>query len=84
MLSRCSLSYCRRSSSIVISKFWYSESKQTRVPWGYWDQQENQKSFLDTIACDFEIKEPSDWNNITRKQLKEHGGNQLLVKHGNI
>lgn len=42
----------------------------------------NQVKFLEDFALKFGIRKPSDWCRVTKKQVKESGGNTYLLEHG--
>ena len=48
---------------------------------GFWDSKENLNSFLQSIANEFQLKTPNDWNQLTCNQIKSLGGSTLLNKH---
>lgn len=41
---------------------------------GHWDSQENQRKFLDIIALQYNIINPSDWKRVTAALLRSKGG----------
>ena len=47
----------------------------------YWQDQRNQRNFLDFLSNQFDIKKPSDWYNIKTSQFIENGGKSLLNYH---
>ncbi len=58
-------------------------TKFSAVPSGYWDSLPNQRTFLDDIAKKLNIKSESDWYQVRRNTLFEHGACGLLVhKYG--
>lgn len=52
---------------------WFSKSSQS-----YWKSAENRMKFLDTMATKLNIKKPSDWGKVKRKDIHEHRGSSLL------
>ncbi len=45
---------------------------------GYWDNMENQISFIRDLSIKLNIQDPQDWYKLTAKVLQEHGGYGLL------
>jgi hypothetical protein len=41
---------------------------------GYWQDPINQRAFFDQLAVKFNIQDPKDWYNITRRQVMKEGG----------
>lgn len=52
--------------------------KRKQRPNGYWKEKKNHRQYLDIIAKKFDIKEPSDWKNITLSDLYENGASSLF------
>jgi len=52
-----------------------------KVPDGYWKDEENVKQFLRRVEAYYDIQEPSDWYRISRKQIADLGGMQLLIQY---
>ena len=51
------------------------------APRNHYDDIENQKKFLEYASKKLNIKDPSDWYNITTTQFREIGGSGLLKKY---
>lgn len=61
---------------------WFTN--RSDFPQGYWNNKQNQRNFLDSIAKKNNIKEPKDWEKLTIHKLLEYkGGRALLSHHGN-
>jgi hypothetical protein len=52
-----------------------------KCPQNFWDKKSNQFQFLEWAAQQLNIKQPSDWYNVTNKDLSEIGGASLLNKY---
>ncbi len=52
-------------SNVYPEHKWLPWKFQQQVPMGYWEDPSNQKKFLDWAATELEIKEMSDWYNVT-------------------
>jgi hypothetical protein len=50
------------------------------VPFGYWDDANNQRQFLDFLKVKLGLKKMEDWYSIKRKQF-DNGGMYLLWKY---
>ena len=50
-------------------------------PSGYWNKLCNIKEFLEEFRNHMNLKSPEDWNLITSKQIRIHGGSMLLQKY---
>ena len=50
-------------------------------PPGYWDDKQNILEFLDELKEEYNLKTPEDWDSISTKQIKSHGGSSLLYKY---
>ena len=50
-------------------------------PSKYWENQENINKFLEEIKLKYNLQTPEDWNSITVKQIKSHGGAFLFNKY---
>ena len=59
-------------------KSMFKNSKQSS---GYWENKENVYEFLDKIKQKYNLETTDDWNSITQKQIKDHGGASLLAKY---
>lgn len=44
----------------------------------YWNSMDNQKKFMNELAMKLEIKKPSDWGKVTKKEIYELGGGSML------
>ena len=53
---------------------------QTNPP-GYWDNLDNIHDFLDQFKRNLNVNTMEDWNSVTQKQIKDHGGSGLLEKY---
>lgn len=49
----------------------------------YLADKENQRKFFDEMARDYKIKDPSEWGQISEKQVEERGGT-LILKHRSL
>ncbi len=49
-----------------------------RQPRGYWDDINNQRTFITQLAKKLSITNEEGWYNITHKTLQEHGGAGLI------
>jgi hypothetical protein len=61
------------------------------LPWkferavkNYWEDENIQKKFIKYATEKFNIRNPSDWYNVTYKQMQEIGGATLLEKYGSL
>ena len=50
-------------------------------PSGYWDKKENIQNFLIQLSNKLNLKNFKDWNQLTQKQIKNHGGGSLLSNY---
>ena len=50
-------------------------------PAGFWDDTQNILQFLEDIKEKYKLQSPEDWNSITQKQIRLHGGSRLLSKY---
>jgi len=48
---------------------------------GYWDDINNQKRFLDKIAKELHIREPTDWYKVKHADIRKRGGSALLKRY---
>lgn len=46
----------------------------------YLASKENQRRFFDEMARDYQIKDPSEWGQISEKQVEDRGGSPILKK----
>ena len=44
----------------------------------YWNVQENIHNFIEKLKTDLKLQTFNDWNSLTKKQIKDNGGNGLL------
>lgn len=58
---------------------WFSKSSQS-----FWKSAENRKKFLDNMATKLNIKKPSDWGKVKRKDLHTNGGSSLLNYNSSV
>jgi hypothetical protein len=59
---------------------WKFDSSQTE---GFWNQQKNQKQFMNWLGNELGFKQMDDWYQITGKIIEENGGVGLLQKYNN-
>ena len=66
----------------------YSLSKQNKnlqkydvKPYGFWNNDENIKIFLDFLKIELNLNHLEDWDKLTQKQIKFYGGSALLSKY---
>lgn len=45
-----------------------------RVPSHYWKNDNNIRSFLESLSTELNVNTPQDWYNVSRRQIKEIGG----------
>ena len=50
-------------------------------PKGYWDNCENVQNFIDDIKSTFNLKNPSDWNRVSKAQIQSLGGGGFISKY---
>ena len=48
---------------------------------GYWDENENIKHFIDEMKSTFNLKNPSDWNRVSKSQIQSLGGSGFISKY---
>ncbi len=53
---------------------------QPQVPWGFWDDVANQRSFIDQLVKKLNL-ENEGLENLTLRALQKHGGGYLLKKY---
>ncbi len=58
-----------------------TERKTTSRFRGYWDQVSNQRLFLDDLGKKLNITDQEGWYKVTRKILRQHGGDGLIQKY---
>jgi len=51
-----------------------------QVGWRYWERRENRAQFFASVAEEFNIREATDWKNVTTAVVRERGGSGLLAK----
>ena len=49
-------------------------------PPGFWDENENIKTFLNELKQKLNLQTPEDWNRLSKAQIKAHGGLGLTLK----
>ena len=69
------------SSLIHSSTFQRFFNKISRVPAGYWEDEQNVIHFLSDIKTKLNLQSLEDWNSISVKQIKSNGGASLLKKY---
>lgn len=52
-------------------------------PRGYWNDEESQRNYLIELGREMEVKEWSDWYDVTIAEICEKGGSGLLFKYDN-
>ena len=63
-------------------KLWFeNNSKQTKQPPGYWNNEDNILQFLGELRENYNLKSFEDWNSISRKKIQSNGGITLLNKY---
>lgn len=62
----------------------WEKHKFKRHPKNYWNNDENQKQFLENLSLKFNIKQPKDWCNIKSKDIQINGGKIILSKFSNL
>lgn len=67
-----------RKIEIAWKREWFP--KIPKYPGSFWNSKENQIAFLDDIAIDYKIKEPSDWSRVTLSLVRKKGG-QVSKSH---
>jgi hypothetical protein len=63
-------------SSIYSEHNW--EDQKFNKSLGYWENIQNQRSFLDNIGKELGLKDIKDWYHVTQSQIKAKGGSRLL------
>jgi hypothetical protein len=58
--------------------------KFRQVPSGFWDQEHNTKSFVESLSKQLGIIIPQDWANVTHRQLQSLRTGSLLHKVGSL
>ena len=58
----------------------FNEKYNAKKPFGFWDDMNNIREFLDIVTKEYKITKVEDWNNITIKDIKKLGGNGLIEK----
>jgi hypothetical protein len=53
--------------------------KHISIPKGFWNDASHRKSFFDWFAEQMALKSPSDWYNVTSKDVIAKGGSGLLT-----
>ena len=61
-------------------KFLFKKRNPSK-PKGYWKDKENILNFLSNLKEKFNFNSPEEWNLLSIKQIKSHGGNQLLSNY---
>lgn len=62
------------------NKKWFRTSNR-KFPLGFFRDPSNQKNFLNSIAAQYNIKEPSQWQRVSIKLLKKKGGAVQIFHH---
>mmetsp|Transcript_10344 Transcript_10344/g.42068 ORF Transcript_10344/g.42068 Transcript_10344/m.42068 type:complete len:475 (+) Transcript_10344:14-1438(+) len=52
-----------------------------RVASGHWDSRENRKTFLETVAREYDIRRPEDWARVSTEDVKRMGGSGMLSRY---
>ena len=55
----------------------YKQPKETKAP-KFWEDKHNITDFLEKLKEKLNLKTPEDWNLLTYKHIREHGGGNLL------
>jgi hypothetical protein len=53
-------------------------------PWGFWKNIENQRVFMNSLAKKLNVKQPSDWEKVSRLDILQHGGHFIRQYQGSI
>ena len=62
---------------------WHPWRFDQKLPDGYWDRIENQRSFMDWLGKELAFKEVEDWYKLTSKNIEDNGGCTLLTEKYN-
>jgi hypothetical protein len=69
--------------SVYPQHLWCSWKFTDWLPNGYWKNEANVKEFLDWLGQHLNFKHMDDWYQITRKDIEQNGGNNLLYSFKN-
>lgn len=53
-----------------------------QVKRNHWSKPENRRAFLENVASQFGVTRPSDWKNVSTKQVEAMGGSRLIRLFG--
>jgi len=53
-----------------------------RLPWGWWQQIDNQRAFLTSIATDLKFASKESFYNLPKSTVVKHGGSELMKIYG--
>lgn len=68
--------------SSVFSEHRWNLGKFSKKPREFWEKQKK-REFMDYVAKELKIKEMKDWYEVTSSQIRQKGGEQLLLKYDN-
>jgi hypothetical protein len=64
------------------TKFSNKSKDSKRYPKGYWENQQNQKDFLESLAKQLRIKHLSDWYKVSLRAIEKVSTKSLFSKFG--
>ncbi len=68
----------------IYSHYPWQEWRFGRVSKHFWNDISNQKGFLESIAKELNIKQPSDWYQVDRREIIARGGDGLIQHYGTL
>ena len=63
---------------------WQHITEPSRLPAGYWNDTTNVWKFIKQFEREYRVRRPSDWLRISGKQVRQEGGQSLLLKYGGL
>lgn len=60
---------------------WNTKWFTNKAASGHWKNWNSQRIFFDNLSKKLNIKRPSDWSNVNKQVLAEHGAGSLLTYH---
>jgi hypothetical protein len=82
LLSKCGGSPSKMVMSAYSDHKWIS-TRFSHVLRGYWEIEDNQRNYLDTLGQKLGFKKMEDWYNISKNPIIQNGGSWILSKYGN-
>lgn len=63
---------------------WNVFQARKQMPKHFWDDENNQRAFVERFANHFSLSTPEDWKPVSTRQFKDFGGSRLLNKYRSL